>query len=145
MSDNNFYIMGKNNMMILIEAEDGVYLKIIKSMIENNVKVFRNDFKTGDKIYVSPDEALKKLEVVSTKKVKVKIVWKNDTSISKQILQLKKISKELSHIQTSQLFKMVDMQEKEWTFCETSLEEAISLKNVAMCQDIQLEIEYASF
>lgn len=140
MSDDNFCIMNKNNMMLLIEEENVVNYKIIKSMIENNVKVFKYDSQTRDKTYVSPDEALRKLEIVSTKNVKVKIVWNKDVPISRQILQLKKISSELSHIQSSQLFKMIDMQEKEWVFCETTLEEAVRLKNVAMCQGIQLEI-----
>lgn len=141
MSDDDFYVMSRNNMMLLIEEREEVYLKIIELMLKNGVKVFTKDFKTGEQIFVSVNEAMEKLKEISTKKVKVKIIWKQGVPISKQILQLKKISKELTYIQTVQLFQRIDTQEKEWIFCETSLEEAEKMKNMAIKQGLQLEIE----
>lgn len=141
MSGENCYIMDENNMMLLIEENDSIYFELIKVMIENDVKVIEYDLETKNKTCLSKHDAMKKIEVMLNRKVKVSVIWKKDMSISKQILELKKISKELSRMQVTQLMEQIDTRIGEWTFCEIPRRDANELKNIAIYKGIQLKIE----
>ena len=133
MSGEDYYIIDRNNMMLLIEEDDNVYFTLIKIMIEHDVKFIYYDLETGN--------AIKKLEAFLSRKVKVSIIWKKDMSISKQLLELKKISKNLFSTSITQLMKQIDIKTDEWIFCELPRKDANELKNMAVCKGIKLKIK----
>lgn len=141
MSGEDYYIIDRNNMMLLIEEDDNVYFTLIKIMIEHDVKVIDYDLETGNKINLSKQDAIKKLEAFLSRKVKVSIIWKKDMSISKQLLELKKISKNLFSTSITQLMKQIDIKTDEWIFCELLRKDANELKNMAVCKGIKLKIK----
>ena len=141
MSGEDYYIIDENNMMLLIEEDDNIYLSLIRMMIVHVVIVIDYELETNIKTKLSNQDAIKKMEAFLSRKVKVSIIWKKDMSISKQLLELKKISKNLFSTSVTQLMKQIDVKTNEWTFCELSRRDANELKNMAVCKGIKLKIE----
>jgi len=138
--DDEYIIMTKNNMMLLIEDDD-IYIKLVRAMLENNVKVVKHDSQTGDEIIISSYEALRDFDSIPRKDVNVKILWETDMSITKQLLNLKKICEQLSQVPTAQLFKMINKEDKEWVFAKMGYKQAMKLLDKAQAEGVKLEIE----
>lgn len=139
-SNGTFYIMDKKNMMLLIEDDD-LYIEVIRTMIQNNVKVIKRTPKTGDEILIPAYEALQEFDSIPRKNVKVKIVWETNIPINKQLLKLKKIYEQFRQIPTVQLYKMINSQDEEWVFADIDYEEAKELLDKAECEGVKLVIE----
>lgn len=138
--DGDFGIMYKDNMMVIIEDND-IYLKVIRTMIQNNVEVIKYDPETKDKSIVSSSEALQEFDSIPRKDVNVKIIWEQDISISKQLINLKKVCEQISQIPTAQLFKTISKENREWVFAKMGYKQAMELLDKAQAEGIKLEIE----
>ena len=138
--DDNFIITDKNNMMLYYEDDD-INIKVLRAMIQNDVKVIRYNPQTGEEIIVPSDEALQEFDSVPRKDVKVKILWEADLPIYKQVSRLKKIYERFFQIPTVQLYKMACNNSEEWVFAEMNYKDAEDLLEKAQYNGIKLEIE----
>lgn len=130
-SNGEFYIMSNDKvssdkMLLLVEDRDE-YINIVRTMIQNNVKILKIDNQTGSNIIVSSKEALLEFDSVPRKKVKVKIIWEEGGSIKIQLLKLKKIYDQFSQISITHLYKQINNQEKVWVFAEMDYKAANEL------------------
>lgn len=139
--DNKFCIMDTSNMMLLVE-ENELYIQIVKAMLNNGIRVVKCNKNTGELIPVSFLAALQSYEEFENNNsdVKVKIIWKKDISIQKQICSLKKLSVSFAQMPIADLYKMAKNNDIEWEFTEMRYDEAKKWVDHARSYGLDVEI-----